>query len=401
MRLTAACVCTVVAWPYAALADRAVGRTARLDAGTIELGLGMERSGRATTLDSATESLDADSSQVSAVPRVRGWLTDWLDLELRLPFSVMRALEVDGTSEEVEDAGLLDAELRTSAVLEHGPLLWGGAVAAVFPTAQKGFGTDRTAVTATLLGGWRLPGGVLHVAPAYTLREGDSYTDAGDTVSLEVGYEHRLGSLSLAPTASIERTLPMRVNDVEIEGAFTTWRIGGVVAAELVEDMTAALSVQGAWAGEHDIAGDERVAARELLVVAQLTYAWDLWTPRSQAVSARDPAAIHVNDLRVDGLPATAQQLNEIRHLVPRLRLATLTAEHDAGGASGAIRVLATGGAAPGVPWRVDVQDAIGQPRLSAAIADFFRDSFPHWARSARTVELQLCFDRCPGPPGR
>lgn len=388
----ASCV-AVVAWPAWAAADRAVGRTDRLDGGTVEVGVGMERSGRATTLEREFGPEEIESTQVALVPRLRVWLADWLDLELRQPFSWVRT---PGS----EDIGWLDTELRTSTLFGHGPLVWGGGAAVVYPSADEGFGTERTTLTGMLIGGWRVPHGVVHIAPAYTLREGDSYDDAGDVMSLEVGYQHRIGALSLVPTASVERTLTKEVNGVMIEDAFTTWRIGGTVARELSNDLTATLSAHGAWAREHDIAGDERVGARELLITMHFTYAWDLWTPRAQAVRARDPAAIHVAALRIDGHPATAPQLDEIRHLVPQLRLATLTAEHEAGGATGAFRVLSTGGAAPGSPWNVAVHDDLGQPRLTAAIADFFRDSFPAWARTARTVELHLCFDDC-SPGGR
>src|SRR5688572_92786 len=155
----------VVAWPGAAGADRAVGRTDRLAGGTVELGLGMERSDRDAALESATASLDAQSSQVSAVPRVRAWLADWLDLEVRMPFALERTLEFDGTSEEVADVGMLDTQVQASAVTGRGALVWGGAASVVFPTSKAGFGADHTEVTGAVIGGWRIPSGVVHATP--------------------------------------------------------------------------------------------------------------------------------------------------------------------------------------------------------------------------------------------
>ncbi|HEU5060895.1 MAG TPA: hypothetical protein VFU21_30400, partial [Kofleriaceae bacterium] len=85
---------------------------------------------------------------------------------------------------------------------------------------------------------------------------------------------------------------------------------------------------------------------------------------------------------------APAARLRELRHLVPRLRLATLDAERAAGGARGEMVVRSSRDT-------IEVDDRVGAPALARAVAEFYRRSLPDWARTADRVEITLCFDRC------
>src|SRR5687768_11613774 len=103
MRVIGACVCAAVTWPAVASGDRAVARTDRLEGGTVEVGLGMESVVRTADVRREFGTTDLDAKQVAAVPRLRVWLTDWLDLELRQPLSFVRTLHQDGSSRDAED----------------------------------------------------------------------------------------------------------------------------------------------------------------------------------------------------------------------------------------------------------------------------------------------------------
>jgi hypothetical protein len=380
-----------------ARADRAVGPIDRLAPWTVELGSGLRWQDRSVTVESAGRTWQGEGFELGATPRLRVWLTDWLDLEVRQPISLGHS----GDDEAGDDQALRDIELDSSVVVRRGALVGGTSLSLVLPTGGAGFSTERLAATAAVLAGVEIvPQGHLFARPSYTVRSGDVLSEAGDVIRGELGFAQRLGLVSLVPSAAVERTLRLTHLGDEIEGAFTTWRAAAEAAIEPVSDLTASLRLEWASAGQHDIGGGEAGRASEVAIGAALSFAWDLGVRRDRARPIPDPAAIRLAEVRIDHHPASANRIRELRHLIPRLRLATLAAERAAGGAHGEMVVLASrarGG--PGSPLNVEVDDRVGSPGLARAVAEYYQRSMPDWAREVDRLEITLCFERCSAVP--
>lgn len=388
-RLAAVVPLVLTLSPRGAGADRAVGPIDRLSAWTLELGSALSYLDRATSPAVPASDDAGDGSELALTPWLRVWPTDWLDVELRQPVALERGTVSGAAGGEVSRSALHDVELRSSLLVERGGLAGGTSLAFVLPTGGWSVSSQRIALTAAAIGGWRaLPGGHLYARPTYTARAGEFELEAARAVGLELGLAQRLGAVSLVPRASVERTLSLLDRGQVVAGAFTTWRAGIEAAVELAPDFTAALRLDWAGSGAHRLAGGGYGGARELAIGLDLGYAWDLGAGETGGLRVPDPAAIRLADARIGARPATAARLRELRHLVPRLRLATLDAERAAGGARGEMVVHSSGDI-------VEVDDRVGAPALARAVADFYRRTLPGWARTTDRVEITLCFERC------
>lgn len=373
-----------------AAADRAVGPIDRLSAWTVELGSAMSYTDRSVTVTSPDGNQAGDGGEVALTPWLRVWLTDSIEVALRQPIALDRWAAGDHGNDEAADSSMHDVELSSSLVVGRGVLSGGTSLALVLPTGGWSFSSERIAITAAALGAWRpFAGGHLYARPSYTKRAGDYRFDAADALALEIGFAQRVGALSLVPRVAAERTLRLVDLGQEVEGAFTTWRGGVEAAVELAPDLTVDARLDWGSAGAHRIDSDGSYGrASEVVTTLGLAWAWDLAAQRAGAQRLPDPAAIHLSDARIGARPASADRLRELRHLVPRLRLATLDAERAAGGARGEMVVRSTRDA-------VEVDDKVGAPALARAVAEFYRRALPTWAREADRVEITLCFDRC------
>jgi hypothetical protein len=363
-------VVLLVAAPAAA--DRAVGPIDRLSPWTVELGGAMSYADRSVTPSTGDASATGDDSEVVVAPWMRVWLTDAIEVGLRQP---------------VSGSATGDAELSSSLVVGRGALSGGTSLALVLPTGGWSVSSERLAVHAAALGAWRASrGGHLFARPSYTARAGDYPFEAADAAALEIGFALRARALSLVPRIAAERTLDLG----GAIDAFTTWRGGVEAAVELTADLTTSARLDWASASAHRLDRTDLYGrSSEVVATVGLAWAWDLAAAQRSAPSrAPDPAAIRLADARIGEHPATAERLRELRHLVPRLRLATLDAERAAGGARGEMVVRSTGD-------RVEVDDRVGAPALARAVAEFYRRSLPGWARRADRVEITLCFDGC------
>ena len=355
-----------------AAADRAVGPIDRLSPWTVELGGAMSYADRSVTPTSGDAAAPGDDSEVVVAPWLRVWLTDTIEVGLRQP---------------VSGSATGDAELSSSLVVGRGALSGGTSLALILPTGGWSVSSERLAVSAAVLGAWRASrGGHLYARPSYTARAGDYPFEAADAAALEIGFALRARALSLVPRIAAERTLDLG-GTID---AFTTWRGGVEAAVELAADLTTSARLDWASAGAHRLDRTDLYGrSSEVVATVGLAWAWDLGAAQPRApLRAPDPAAIRLADARIGANPATAERLRELRHLVPRLRLATLDAERAAGGARGEMVVRSTGDS-------VEVDDRVGAPALARAVAEFYRRSLPGWARSADRVEITLCFDRC------
>ncbi len=372
-----------------AAADRAVGPVDRLPAWTVELGSALSYSDRTVEVTSASGQTPGEGQELAMIPWLRVWPTEWLEVDLRQPIALDRASTVGDVDQNPDRTAMHDVELGSSIMVSRGAFAAGTALQLVLPSGGWSFSSERVALTASATGGWlALPGGHLYARPAYTARAGDSQFDAADTAALEVGLAQRVARLSLIPRVSVERTFQLRAGGDEAESAFTTWRAGAEAAVEVASDLTASLRFDWARAGAHRIDAGTYAGASEVVVTAGLAWAWDLGTRRDVARPLPDPAAIRVAAASIGARPAPADRLRELRHLLPRLRLATLQAERAAGGARGEMVVRSSRDA-------VEVDDRMGSPALARAVADFYRRALPGWARAADRVEITLCFDRC------
>ncbi len=356
-----------------AAADRAVGPIDRLPEWTLELGGALSYADRSATAESIGVADDppAGGSEVVVAPWMRVWLSDAIEVGLRQPFS---------------GSATGDVELSSSLVVGRGALAGGTSLALVLPTGGWSVSSERIAVSAAALGAWRaFPGGHLYARPSYTARAGDYPLEAADAAALELGLAMRVAALSLVPRVAAERTLDLG----GAIDAFTTWRGGLEAAVELAPDLTASARLDWASAGAHPIesAGADGRAS-EVVATIGLAWAWDLGDQPAAGRRLPDPAAIRLADARIGARRASADRLRELRHLVPRLRLATLDAERAAGGARGEMVVRS-------IRDTVEVDDKVGAPALARAVAEFYRRSLPGWARTADRVEITLCFDRC------
>jgi len=372
-----------------AAADRAVGPIDRLPAWTLELGDALSYMDRSVSVTSLDGSSLGDGSELTMTPWLRVWLTDWLDVGLRQPIALDRSAVVDGTDESGDQSAMHDVELSSSVVVSRGAFSGGTSAELVLPSGGWSFSSERVALTAGALGAWRvLPGGQIYGLASYTARVGDSQSDAADAVGLEIGHVQRLGPISLVPRIKTERSLTLIDGGEGVEESFTTWRAGIEAALEVAPDLTADVRVDWASAGDHRIASSTYGRASETVVGVGFAWAWDLGARRDNGRRLPDPASIHLADARIGTRPAPADRLRELRHLVPRLRLATLDAERAAGGARGEMVVRSSGDT-------VEVDDRVGAPDLARAVENFYRRALPGWARAADRVEITLCFDRC------
>ena len=387
MQYLAAVAVLLVAAPAAA--DRAVGPVDRLPAWTVELGSALSYSDRTVEVTSASGQTPGEGQELAMIPWLRVWPTEWLEVDLRQPVALDRASTVAGADQDPDRSAMHDVELGSSILVSRGAFAAGTALQLVLPSGGWSFSSERIALTASVTGAWRaLPGGHLYARPAYTARAGDSQFDAADTATLELGLAQRVSRLSLVPRAVVERTFQLSAGGDEAESAFTTWRVGAEAAVEIAADLTASLRFDWASAGAHRIDAGTYAGASEMAVTAGFAWAWDLGARRDLARPLPDPAAIRVAAASIGARPAPADRLRELRHLLPRLRLATLQAERAAGGARGEMVVRSSRDA-------VEVDDRMGSPALARAVADFYRRSLPGWARTADRVEITLCFDRC------
>jgi len=374
--------------PTPAAADRAVGPVDRLSAWTVEVGSALSYLDRTVELTSAGGHTPGEGREVAMTPWLRIWPTDWLEVDLRQPIALDRASTID-VDRDVDRSAMHDVEIGSSILVSRGAFAGGTGLELVLPSGGWSFSSERVALTASAIGAWQaMPGGHLYARPAYTARAGDSEYDAADTAALEIGLAQRIGRLSLVPRASVERTFELVASGDEVESSFTTWRAGAEAAIELAPDLTASLRLDWSSAGVHRIDAGAYAGASDIVTTAGLAYAWDLGAHRGTTSPLPDPAAIRVSAARIGRRPASADRLRELRHLLPRLRLATLDAERAAGGARGEIVVRSSGNT-------VEVDDRMGVPALARAVADFYRGALPGWARAADRVEITLCFDRC------
>jgi hypothetical protein len=355
-----------------AAADRAVGPIDRLSPWTVELGGAMSYADRSVTPNAGDAAAPGGDSEVVIAPWMRVWLTDAIEVGLRQPLS---------------GSATGDAELSSSLLVGRGALSGGSSLALVLPTGGWSVSSGRLAVTAAALGAWRASRGAhLFARPSYTARAGDYPFEAADVAALEIGFALRTRAFSLVPRIAAERTLDL-AGGID---AFTTWRGGVEAAVELAADLTTSARLDWASASSHRLdQSDLHGRSSEVVATLGLAWAWDLGAAqRAAPLRAPDPAAIRLADARVGAHPATAERLRELRHLVPRLRLATLDAERAAGGARGEMVVRSTGDS-------IEVDDRVGAPALARAVAEFYRRSLPGWARTVDRVEITLCFDRC------
>jgi hypothetical protein len=372
--------------PRPAAGDRVVGPVDRLSAWTVEIGSALSWLDRTVEVTSADGPSAGEGREVAMTPWLRIWPTDWLEVDLRQPIALDRVSAQGGVDQELDRSAMHDVELGASMLVSRGSFAGGSGLQAVLPSGGWNFSSERFALTASALAAWRaVSGGHLYARPGYTARAGDDQVDA---VSLEVGLAQRLGPVSLVPRATVERSLTLLERGDAIGDAFTTWRAAITAAVEVAPDLTASLGVDWASAGAHAISDGSYARASEVVTTAGLVYAWDLGDRRDSAGRVPDPAAIHLADARIGARPAPADRLRELRHLVPRLRLATLDAERAAGGARGEMVVRYSGDV-------VEVDDRVGAPALARAVADFYQRALPGWARTADRVEITLCFDRC------
>lgn len=354
----------VAALPVAARADRALAPTETLDGGNLEVGarLGTERTSRA--VDGEDTRMRARDSLAAGELSLRAWLADGFWLGLSQTGFFAHSAHQDGTAIEVDGTGLTALTGSTGAVFRAGRFDIGGSLSLAIPNTDD-FDLRQFDATARAIGGYQLSsiGGQAFVVAEYLLRHGDEAADSTDRMSATLGYQRRVGALSLVPAGAVERAVS---SSVEEDAA---WSLRGslLVGYELLPNLTCTALAEGTAELAHRLGFDGETSGRELAVELGVIYAWDTEQLAGSGQSPPDPAAIAVID--VEGSAVVARAL---RAQIPALRRNTLDAERRAGGADGTMRVTLT--LRPdGRVESADVVDAIGAPELVEAVERYFR----------------------------
>lgn len=363
-------------------ADRALGPTDTLEAGTVEVGASVSSQRRELSLTELLGTTDTTSRSADTELFARAWLSDNVWLAASQGAFFFRSAEDNFGEIPVDESGLSVLAVSGGVHGQLGSLRLGGSTELSLP---NGTGFDIGRLDATARGIVAVPtlrGGELFAIGAYTARFGDSFTDVPDGVAGTAGYHQRIGNLSVIPSVGIERLL----SDSSEEEAFSTVRAGLLAGYELVDDVSLVARVDVGWAREHAVGIDSLGSGRELSATTSVVYAWDSGPMAKGAVSAPDPATIRVSE--VDGGEPVEQAL---RKRVPALRLATLKAERNAGGVNGTMRVTLQVGS-DGHVQSSDVIDGTGAQKLADAVQRYWRGAKLQ-GLAPQTVAFTLAFD--------
>lgn len=369
--------------PSLAHADRALTPADVRDAGVVEVGTGIDRTSRDLDWTDMAGDHDTSATELSTGLDLRAWFGPSLSLGLRQRAALDRSATTDGTPMPIAtERGLHDLELDIRASILLGPARVGAIASTSLPTGSEGIRSERAALGGGLFAAWNAhprlrPFALVHYE-AHSVAGSDH--EIGDTLRTSVGAHGRRGPVSLVPRLTLAHTAALPALDTE---AHFTVEAEALVAYEPRTDLVLHLGLGWARAERHALGGDLEAGADDLSLAVGLTYAWDL-TPLRRHRSSPPPAAI---GLEVAGGPEVVDRALGAR--IPALRMATVEAEMDGGGARGDIRVVLSLDQ-QGTVRDARVDDATGNARLAEAVRRFFLGS--QLPAPAGELEVRLTF---------
>lgn len=370
--------------PSLAHADRALTPADVRDAGVIEVGTGIDRTTRDLDWTDMAGNHDTSATELSTGLDLRAWFGPSLSLGVRQRAALDRSATTDGMAESIAtERGLHDLELDIRASTLVGPARIGAMVSTSLPTGSEGIRSERAALGGGVFAAWHAhpmvrPFALVHYE-AHSVAGSDH--EIGDTLRASIGAHGRRGPWSVVPRLILAHTAALPALDTE---AHFTFEAEALVAYEPRTDLVLHLGLGWARAERHALGGDLEAGAGDLSIAVGLSYAWDL-TPLRRHRSSPPPAAI--------GLEVAGGEVDDVDRAlgarIPALRMATVQAEMDGGGARGDIRVVLSLDQ-HGTVHDARVDDATGNARLAEAVRRFFLGS--QLPAAAGELELRLTF---------
>jgi hypothetical protein len=362
----------VLSSPATAHADRALTPGDVRDAGVIEVGAGLDRTARDLAWSDMAGAHDTSATELSAGLDLRAWFGPSLSLGVRQRAALDRSAVTDGSDEPLTtERGLHDLELDLRASTGVGPARLGAIISTSLPTGSEGIRSERASLGGGLFGAWHAhpalqPFALIHYE-AHSVAGSDD--EIGNTVRATAGVHGRRGAISLVPRLSLAHTAALPALGTE---AHLTVEAEALVAYEPRTDLVLQLGLGWARAEHHALGGDLEAGADDRSIAVGIIYAWDL-TPLRRHRSSPPPAAIGLPVADTGGAEVDAID-RALGARIPALRLATVRAEMDGGGARGDIRVVLSLDEL-GTVHDARVDDGTGNSRLAEAVRRFFLGS--------------------------